>query len=74
MLSSSGSFSSSALFEQTRSAAFRTPRRISITIPWELYETLVTRSNREGRSLSNLAAFVLEHSCAHDQQSPPRFQ
>ncbi len=37
-----------------------TPRRISVTIPSKLYRQLVERSDREGRSLSNLVAFLLE--------------
>jgi len=40
----------------------RTPRRITITISWSLYDLLVNRSDQEGRSLSNLAAFLLEAS------------
>ncbi|MFM7312087.1 MAG: ribbon-helix-helix domain-containing protein [Cyanobium sp.] len=46
----------------SRNDAFRTPRRISITLPYGTYARLLDRSNREGRSLSNLAAFLLE-SC-----------
>jgi hypothetical protein len=42
------------------SSAFRTPRRITITIPNGVYEELIARSNEEGRSLSNLAAFLIE--------------
>jgi hypothetical protein len=38
----------------------RTPRRITITISWSLYELLINRSDHEGRSLSNLAAHLLE--------------
>lgn len=41
-------------------SAFRAPRRITITIPNGVYEELITRSNQEGRSLSNLAAFLIE--------------
>lgn len=37
-----------------------TPRRITVTIPSKLYGELVERSDREGRSLSNLVAFLLE--------------
>ena len=40
--------------------AFRTPQRISITLPYGTYQRLVERSDLEGRSLSNLAAFLLE--------------
>lgn len=42
------------------SAAFRSPRRITITVPYGAYQKLVDRSGQEGRSLSNLAAFLLE--------------
>jgi len=38
----------------------RAPRRISITLPLRPYEQLLKRSDWEGRSLSNLAAFLLE--------------
>jgi hypothetical protein len=40
--------------------ASRSPKRISITLPYSTLEMLVKRSNEEGRSLSNLAAFILE--------------
>ena len=40
----------------------RSPKRITITIPYETYQRLVWRSEQEGRSLSNLSAFLLE-SC-----------
>jgi hypothetical protein len=43
-----------------RSTGFRSPRRISITIPLRTYERLVKRSDEEGRSMSNLASFILE--------------
>ena len=36
--------------------AFRTALRITITIPWLLYEQLCQASAKQGRSLSNLAA------------------
>lgn len=41
---------------------FRSPRRISITVSHATYERLVKRSDSEGRSLSNLAAYLLEAS------------
>ena len=44
------------------SFAFRAPRRISITVPYETYQQLTQRSDHEGRSLSNLAAFLLEQA------------
>ena len=40
--------------------SFRSPRRISVTLPNDAYQRLVNRSDEEGRSLSNLAAFLLE--------------
>jgi hypothetical protein len=39
---------------------FNSPKRISITIPHHAYEHLLKQSDCEGRSLSNLAAFLLE--------------
>jgi len=38
----------------------RAPQRISITIPYAIYHALIERSDYEGRSISNLAAFLLE--------------
>ena len=40
--------------------ASRTPKRITITIPDATFRKIVQRSNEEGRSLSNLAAYILE--------------
>ena len=42
------------------SAAFRSPQRISITLSYGTYQKLIERSDLEGRSLSNLSAFLLE--------------
>jgi hypothetical protein len=44
------------------SATFRAPKRISITIPFVLYEYLLAASDDQGRSLSNYAAHLLEAS------------
>lgn len=45
----------------TRAAAARRhPQRITITISWATHEQLLARSDDQGRSLSNLAAFLLE--------------
>lgn len=41
----------------------RHPQRISITLNWRLHQSLLERSDHEGRSLSNLAAHLLEVSC-----------
>ena len=38
----------------------RAPQRISITIPYAMYHALIERSDYEGRSVSNLAALLLE--------------
>ena len=40
--------------------ALRKPKRITITIPQAVYERLEQLSVEDGRSLSNLAAFLLE--------------
>ena len=47
--------------------AFRSPRRVTITLPYMTYQDLQARADGEGRSLSNLAAFLLESSL-HDEQ------
>ena len=38
------------------------PRRITITVSQEVRDALLERSRREGRSLSNLAALLLEQA------------
>jgi hypothetical protein len=38
----------------------RKPQRITITIGWQTFQRLRERADQEGRSLSNLAAFLLE--------------
>jgi hypothetical protein len=44
----------------TPKSRFRAPTRITITLPYSTYQRLIDRSDQEGRSLSNLAAFLLE--------------
>ena len=44
------------------------PKRISITIPDSTMKKLLKKSLDEGRSLSNLAAFLLEQSLAGDSE------
>jgi CopG-like RHH_1 or ribbon-helix-helix domain, RHH_5 len=39
---------------------FRSSKRLSITVAQSTLEALEQRSSREGRSLSNLAAYLLE--------------
>jgi hypothetical protein len=41
----------------------RTPQRITITVNWSLHQRLQQRCDHEGRSLSNLAAHLLELGC-----------
>ena len=41
---------------------FRAPKRLSVTLPHATYEQLVQKSGWEGRSISNLAAFLLENA------------
>jgi hypothetical protein len=36
-------------------------KRITITLNHSLYTKLLERSNREGRSISNLASYLLQH-------------
>lgn len=43
-------------------AAFRSSQRVTITLPHSTFSALIERSNEEGRSLSNLAAYLLEFS------------
>jgi hypothetical protein len=38
----------------------RSPRRMTITVPYALYSELLSRSDQQGRSFRNLAAFLLE--------------
>jgi len=38
----------------------RKPVRITTTVSWATYQSLIGKSDFEGRSLSNLMAFVLE--------------
>ena len=40
----------------------RQPRRITITLSYHVHEALLTRSEEEGRSVSNLCAYLLEDS------------
>ena len=46
--------------EQPTPMLLRKPQRVSITVPWRLYETLLSISDQQGRSISNLACYLLE--------------
>jgi len=45
----------------------RTPQRVTITLNYAAYKGLEKRSTIEGRSMSNLAAFILERALIPDQ-------
>jgi hypothetical protein len=49
----------------------RQPRRITITLSYHVHEALLSRSEEEGRSVSNLCAFLLEESLRHPLGTPP---
>ena len=48
----------------------RQPRRISITLSYHVHESLLTRSEEEGRSVSNLCAFLLEDALRDSSRQP----
>lgn len=55
----------------------RQPRRISITLSYYVHEALLSRSEEEGRSVSNLCAFLLEDALRDQQRDgtqPPVLQ
>ena len=47
----------------------RQPKRISITLSYNVHEALLTRSEEEGRSVSNLCAFLLEDALRDQQRT-----
>lgn len=49
----------------------RQPRRISITLSFHVHEELLKRSEEEGRSMSNLCAFLLEDALRHNNDVIP---
>lgn len=51
---------SSALLQGARRISSRKPQRVTITVPWTLYNRLIQESSLQGRSLSNLACHWLE--------------
>ena len=48
----------------------RQPRRITITLSFHVHEALLTRSEEEGRSVSNLCAYLLEDSLRNPARLP----
>lgn len=61
----------------TLSGLHRSSRRITVTVPYTLHRRLVERADRQGRSISNLIAFLLLQSLdqtfeqPHDQTRDP---
>ncbi|WP_438983108.1 ribbon-helix-helix domain-containing protein [Vulcanococcus sp.] len=47
-----------------RSLTNRAPKRLTITVPFSTFSALESRSVEQGRSLSNLAAYMLERGLA----------
>lgn len=47
----------------------RGPVRITATLPRSLYDALFARADDEGRSLSNLVAFLLERAMGPNQST-----
>jgi macrodomain Ter protein organizer (MatP/YcbG family) len=48
----------------------RSPRRVSVTLPYRAFQALEERSNQEGRSLSNLAAYLIEQALEQGPSTP----
>lgn len=48
----------------------RKPVRITLTVPCSVYEELLSRSDAQGRSLSNLAAHLLEQGLSAGTPQP----
>ena len=49
--------------------SFRSSRRLSVTVPYHAFRALQERSDFEGRSVSNLAAYLIESSLEASQRS-----
>jgi len=48
----------------------RQPKRITITLSYHVHEALLSRSEEEGRSVSNLCAYLLEDSLRNSTRLP----
>ena len=53
-------YQSTASTQSSLKAAMRKPQRITITVHWSTYQSLIATSDEQGRSLSNTAAYWLE--------------
>jgi hypothetical protein len=49
----------------------RRPQRLTITVSHHVAEHLIEQSNHQGRSISNLAAYLLEVAIGELPASPP---
>lgn len=49
----------------------RRPQRLTITISHHVAHTLIRQSNDQGRSMSNLAAYLLERALTEPDSGPP---
>ncbi len=47
-----------------------TSKRVTITLPYRVFLALADRADHEGRSTSNLAAFLLESALAMPNEKP----
>lgn len=45
----------------------RRPQRVTVSLSWQLRQRLQLRADEEGRSLSNLLAYLLEQGMASQQ-------
>jgi len=50
---------------------FRTPKRLTITVSWVVFERLAKRATVEGRSMSNLSSYILERELCDDPGTDP---
>ena len=49
----------------------RRPQRLTITVSHHVAEHLINQSNDQGRSISNLAAYLLERAITEPESGPP---
>lgn len=49
----------------------RRPQRLTITVSHHVADTLINQSNEQGRSISNLAAYLLERALMDPECGPP---
>ena len=53
------------------SLASRRPQRLTITVSYHVADHLIQQSNDQGRSISNLAAYLLERAITDPDSGPP---